>query len=149
MRSKFNLTLIAALVFALLVIGCGEEGDTTETQSSEATEAAGAIVDEAIEEAADAFAALKEEYLAGAANIVFDWDGKISSLEEKKNGLPELAQKPLEEPLKAVMDSKAALDSKYDDLKGAGEDTFNEKKDAFEGSVGELKTGYESLMGMF
>ncbi|MDF1545840.1 MAG: hypothetical protein P1R58_12170 [bacterium] len=141
MKSKLSLALLILSLLALLAAGCGKEADKTEGAEDEVTETASDM--------ASAFDSVKEKYLVDAEKMVMEWNDKVSSLEEKKNALPELTQKPLEEPLKAVMASKATMDEKFNDLKGAGEENFDEQKAAFEGSVVELKTGYENLMGMF
>jgi len=153
MKSKLYLALLVTPILALLAIGCGGEGEKTEIPSNEkieeTTEDAGAPVDEMVEETKNEFESLKEEYIKKAEKLMSSWDDKLSSLEEKKNSLPGITSKPLEEPYKAVMNSKTELDHKFSDLKDAGEDTFNEKKNAFEGSLEELTSGYGNLLGMF
>jgi hypothetical protein len=153
MKSGSYVTLMILPMLALLAIGCGGESAKTDATSgekvAETKEKTGNAGEEAINNAEAAFESLKGEYVSKAQGLVSSWKDKLTDLDGKKTSLPELAQKPLEEPFKTVMDKNDELKDGLGDLKSAGEDTFDEKKAAFEKVTGELESSYESMLGMF
>ena len=128
MKSKLFVTLLVVSVALSFVIGCGEEAEKTEMPATEkvvkgtGTEAP---VRDMVETSGSAFESMKSEYLKEAKDAISEWDVKIKEADKKINTLPEIARKPLEEPFKAVTDSRVALDGKFNDLKGVFGIRFN------------------------
>jgi len=150
MKKKLYIVFAIMAVMAFLAFGCSGDAEKTENAAEKkidnATEKVEAVAGDKVEEVASKFETIKEEYLDGAKKFVAEWDTKLSDLETKKNSLPEMVRKPLEEPFSNLKENKVKLDDNFNSLKDAGEDTFNENKTAFEGSLDQLKSGYDGLM---
>lgn len=142
MKSKLQIVTTLTVLCAFLIVGCGKSDGDTQSKSYETTGDAASKVE-------STFASMKSSYVAEAQKLVTDWGTKVSGLEEKKSSLPAIAQKPLEDSFKALTDGKAGLDEKFNDLKGANEDTFDGKKEEFTQSVSKLSGIYDGLMSKF
>jgi hypothetical protein len=130
------------LFFATLMcmVACGT-GDQEATHES-AGEAGG-------ETAASGFQAMKAEYVAATKTMVDEWNTKIEELVAKKSALPEMAQQKLEEPMTALLDQRDNLNSQFEKVQGAGEETFATEKTALETTIGELRGAYDGVAALF
>ena len=142
-RRMLQLLALSVAILALM-IGCGAKEDTT----ADATAKVAETTEEAVETVAEGFEAIKTEYVAAITTTVDEWNTKIADCEAKLTAMPEVAQKPLAEPVKALKDKGAALAASVAGLEGATEETFEAEKTKVEASVGEVKTAYDKVMDL-
>jgi len=146
-RRMLHLLALSVAMLALL-IGCGAKEEQT-ADVPDATEKVAEATEEAVETVAEGFEAVKTEYVAAVKTTVDEWNTKIADCEAKLTALPELAQKPLTEPVQTLKDKGTALAAQVVGLEGATEETFEAEKTKVEESVGEVKAAYDKVMGLF
>jgi predicted nucleic acid-binding Zn-ribbon protein len=150
MMNRRMLKLLALSVALLaLLIGCGAKEDTATTDATETTETAAETTEEVAETVAEGFEAVKTEYVAAVKTTVDEWNTKIADIEAKMTALPELAQKPLTEPVQNLKDKGVALAAQIVGLETATEETFEDEKIAIDESVAGVQSAYDAVMTLF
>jgi len=136
---------VVVLFFAalMLLVACsqGEQGTVDE--------AAQGAVETAGDAAVSAFQAAKDEYVAIAKTAVDEWNTKIEAVVAQKAELPKMAQQKLEEPMKSLLDQRDKLNSQFEKVQGAGEDTFDTEKAALETAMTELSGAFDGVAALF
>ena len=147
---KFIFILIA-LSSMLIISSCGKDDSTPDTEGTvETTEqAVEGTAEEMTEAAAEGFDAIKDQFVETAQATVDTWTTQVGDLIARKEALPDLAQKPLEEPMKNLTDAKDDLVNKFSDLTGSTEENFEENKTNFTKSVDVVKDTYNSVLSLF
>ena len=119
-RPAHTIWILTALlsVAVMFALGCGttEQDAATETPDTEATEMAEPVL--------SAFEQMRNEFAGTAEATLAEWGQKITDLEAKKNSLSEVAQKPLEEPMKMLLEKRDALTTQVQGLATADEATL-------------------------
>ncbi len=151
MNTKTLLLLVLSMALVAMMIGCGAQEDTATVDdvADKTTEMAGDAAEGAADVVAEGFDAVKAEFCGGMKTTVDEWNVKIADCETKLAAMPEIAQKPLAEPVKTLKAKGAALAASVTGLEGATEETFDAEKTKVEASLGEVKGAYDKVMGLF
>lgn len=149
---NFKTIFILMIVFVALVLtSCGKKEETTDLQGTAdaVEETVDNTVEEATEAATDTFGAMKDEFVTTATETVNTLSGQVGDLIAKKAALPDIAQQPLNKPMKKLTEAKDDMVESLSDLTNSSEGNFEEKKTGFTKSVTTVKDTYNSVLRLF
>jgi hypothetical protein len=144
-RSTIILTVLFSAAIMLAACGTAEQDAATQ-MGQEATEAAQGSIGQATEAA---FADMKTKVCSTAQGMIDEWNQKITDLETRKAALPEMAQKPLEEPMKVLMDKRDALGEQFKVLEAADEASFPAEQEKLQQSMAEVGEAFNNVTSLF
>ena len=139
MKSKLCLTVLAT---ALALVGCSNSNDQTAAGSTnDATSAASTPANSA--------AQTKDEFLAAMDRKMKDLDAGIDDLSKKAEGYTGDARAEADKTLAALREQRAALGTKYDELKQSSEAAWEDTKAGFQTAWDDLEKAYENAKSKF
>lgn len=145
---KVSIILIMVFITALFFMGCSKSEPDAQKQPT--VESSVSNKSDKISAGAQArFEDLKTEYISRAKDAISDYNDKLETLQLKKEGAPEILQKPIEASLKFALEKKDILTEQLTKIENADETNFEKEKTAMSKALLDAEKAYEDLKSQF